>query len=147
MESLENLGLFGLFLGNLLAATVVPFSSDAVYIGFLELTKRPLACFLVATAGNWLGGLITFGMGWIGKLEWIEKWFKVKHETLEKQKARVAKYGVWLALITWAPFVGDVVAIALGFYKAPPLSSCLLMLVGKAGRFIVWTYLLGFQLF
>ena len=93
MESLENLGLFGLFLGNLLAATVVPFSSDAVYIGFLELTKRPLACFLVATAGNWLGGLITFGMGWIGKLEWIEKWFKVKHETLEKQKARVQNTG------------------------------------------------------
>ena len=59
----------------------------------------------------------------------------------------MAKYGVWLALITWVPFVGDVVAIALGFYKAPPLSSCLLMLVGKAGRFIVWTYLLGFQLF
>lgn len=147
MSTLENLGWWGLFLGNLLAATIVPFSSDALYIAFLELTKQAPLCFLVATAGNWLGSVISFGMGWAGRLEWIEKYFKVKHETLEKQKAMIAKYGFWLALLCWVPIIGDVIAIALGFYKAPPLRSCVMMLIGKAGRFVVWTLLLGFSLF
>ena len=35
MLGLEKLGLLGLFLGNLLAATVIPFSSDALYIAVL----------------------------------------------------------------------------------------------------------------
>ena len=140
---LENLGLLGLFLGNLLAATVVPFSSDALYIAILAITKRPLACLLVGTAGNWLGSMITYGMGWIGKWEWIEKWFKVKPETLEKQKVRIDKYGVWLALLSWVPIVGDVIVIALGFYKSKPLATSLLILVGKAARFLVWTFLFG----
>ena len=121
MNTLESLGWWGLFLGNLLAATIVPFSSDALYIAFLELTKQAPLCFLVATAGNWLGSVISFGMGWVGRLEWIEKYFKVKHETLEKQKAMIAKYGSWLALLCWVPIIGDVIAIALGFYTAPPL--------------------------
>ena len=63
MFGLENWGLLGLFLGNLLAATVVPFSSDALYIAVLSVMKRPLECFVVATAGNWLGSVITYYMG------------------------------------------------------------------------------------
>lgn len=143
MFNFENLGLFGLFLGNLLAATVVPFSSDALYIAALAVSKNPAACFVVATAGNWIGSMITFGMGWIGKWEWIEKWFKVKPETLEKQKEKIDKYGVWLALIAWIPIIGDVIALALGFYKTKPFWTSVLLLVGKALRFLVWTLLMG----
>ena len=99
MFGLEELGLLGLFLGNILAATIVPFSSDALYIAVLAATRETAACFVVATIGNWLGSLVTYGMGRLGRWEWIEKWFKVKPETLEKQKRYVSKYGVWLSLI------------------------------------------------
>lgn len=143
MPELESLGLWGLFLGNILAATVVPFSSDALYIAVLAMTGEPVPCFLVATAGNWIGSLITFWIGWLGKWEWLEKWFKVKPETLEKQKSYVAKYGVWLALIAWIPIVGDVFVLALGFYKARPGWTAVLLLVGKALRFLAWTLLVG----
>ena len=40
MFGLEELGLLGLFLGNILAATIVPFSSDALYIAVLAATRR-----------------------------------------------------------------------------------------------------------
>lgn len=143
MFGLENWGLLGLFLGNLLAATVVPFSSDALYIAVLSVMKRPLECFVVATAGNWLGSVITYYMGRLGRWAWLEKWFKVKRETLQKQKEKVNKYGVWLALIAWVPFVGDVLVIALGFYRTKPVPTILLLLVGKALRFLVWTLLVG----
>ena len=142
-EWLNNLGLVGLFIGNLLAATILPFSSDALYIAILAATKRPLACFLVGTAGNWLGSMITFGIGWLGRWEWLEKWFKVKRETLEKQKARVDRFGVWLALIAWVPIIGDILVIALGFYKTNPVWTSILLLMGKAGRFLVWNLVVG----
>lgn len=143
MFGLEEWGLLGLFLGNVLAATIFPFSSDALYIAVLAALKQPLACFLVGTAGNWLGSVITYYVGRLGKWEWIEKWFKVKPETLQKQKAKIDRYGVWLALIAWVPVIGDVFVIALGFYRTKPLPTILLLLVGKAARFLVWNFVVG----
>lgn len=143
MWGLENLGLAGLFIGTFLAATILPFSSDAIYIAVLAATGNPAGCLAVGTLGNWLGSVFTYCIGWIGKWEWIEKWFKVKPETLRKQKEKIDRFGVWLALICWIPLIGDVVAIALGFYKTSPFWSIVLMLVGKFGRFLAWNLIYG----
>ena len=95
------------------------------------------AVISIATAGNFIGGLTSYGVGRIGKWEWIER-FGVKAETLEKQKAKIDKYGSWAALMSWVPIIGDVIAVALGFYRTKFLPSALFMLIGKAGRFIAW---------
>ena len=86
MFGLENLGLLGLFIGTFLAATILPFSSDALYLAILAATGDTTGCLAVGTLGNWLGSVLTYWIGWIGRWEWIEKWFKVKPETLQKQK-------------------------------------------------------------
>ncbi len=143
MFGLEHLGLWGLFIGAFLAATVVPFSSDALYLAVLIATKDPVGCFVMGTLGNWLGGITTYWIGRIGQWRWIEKWFNVKHETLEKQRENVNKYGIWLALLSWIPLIGDVIVLALGFYKSKPLWTILLLLVGKAGRFLAWNLIYG----
>ena len=139
MLGLENLGLVGLFIGTFLAATVLPFSSDALYVSILLLTKDPVGCLVVGTLGNWLGGVTTYFLGRCAKWSWIEKAFKIKPETLEKQKVKIDKYGVWMALVSWVPVIGDVIAVALGFYKTKAVPTILLLLVGKALRFAVWT--------
>ena len=143
MSWLESLGLLGLFIGTFLAATIVPFSSDALYIAVLVATKNPVSCLIVGTLGNWLGSVTTYWIGRIGKWEWIEKWFKVKPETLERQKEKVDRYGIWLALLAWVPIVGDIITLALGFYKAKPFGTIALLLVGKFLRFLVWNLLIG----
>jgi len=74
--------------------------------------------------------------------EWLEKTFKVKKENLEKQKKYIDKYGVWMALLSWVPVVGDVICLALGFYKAPALASNFLLLVGTFARFAIWTLMI-----
>ncbi len=137
---LQQWGVWGLFLGSFLAATVVPFSSDVLYVGVLAAGAPVWQCFLSASLGNWLGGLTSYAIGWIGKWEWMEKWFHVKRETLEKQKARIDKWGPLAALLTWLPIIGDVIAIALGFYKLSPWKCALYMLIGKAARYGVWTF-------
>ena len=134
---LLDLGYLGLFLGSFLAATIVPFSADVLLIGMLVAGGSPWLVIGIATAGNFIGGLTSYGIGRIGKWEWIEK-LGVKPETLEKQKAKVDRWGSWLALLSWVPFVGDIFAVALGFYRTKFLPSALFMLIGKAGRFIMW---------
>ena len=56
-------GLWGLFVGTFLAATVVPFSSDVLYVAMLQMTASPWACLAVATAGNWLGSGLAITKG------------------------------------------------------------------------------------
>ena len=76
-------------------------------------------------------------------MEWLEKYFHVKPETIDKQKKFIDKYGVWVALISWVPFIGDVFVVALGFYKCPAFWTIALMLAGKAARFAAWTFLMA----
>lgn len=138
MEWLIDYGYIGLFIGAMLSATIIPFSSDILLVGMLLAGGEPVTTVIVATIGNWLGGMISYAMGYAGKWEWIEKWFKIKKETLEKQKAKIDKYGSWLAFWSWLPLVGDIFAIALGFYRVNPKLSAIFMLVGKSIRFILW---------
>ncbi|AGY54808.1 hypothetical protein BRDCF_p2181 [Bacteroidales bacterium CF] len=141
MELLSQLGLIGLFLGCFLAATVVPFSSDFLMVGVLIAGINPVLAIIVATAGNWLGGLTSYYIGFIGKWDWIEKWFKVKEETLLKQKNNIDKYGSMLAFLTWLPIIGDIFAVTLGFYKVNFTKSAIFMLIGKGARFAFWALL------
>lgn len=141
MESLIDWGYWGLFIGSFLASTLIPMSADILLVGILALGGNPWLCLSVATLGNWLGGLTSYWIGWLGRWEWIERWFRVKEEQLQKQKARIDRYGVWLALFTWLPLVGDLFAIALGFYKIQPYHCALYMLLGRFARFLLWTLL------
>lgn len=138
MENLLEYGYFGLFLGAFLAATIFPFSSDVLLVAMLAAGGDAFATITVATVGNWLGGLTSYGVGYLGKTEWLERWFRIKPETVYRYKERVAKYGAWLALLTWVPFVGDVFAVVLGFFKARFWPSAWFMLLGKGLRFIAW---------
>lgn len=138
MGGLEGLGLVGLFIGSFLASTIVPFSSDVLFIGILATGISPVACLIVATIGNWFGGITSYAVGHIGKWEWIEKWFHVKEETLVKQKENISKYGPPLGLVSWLPIVGDLFAIGMGFYRINFWKCSIYMLIGRFLRFLVW---------
>ena len=119
MDTLVSLGYWGLFIGSFLASTIIPMSADVLLVGVLALGGNVWGCLAIATVGNWLGGLTSYWIGWLGRWDWIERWFKVKREKLEQQKGHVDRYGVWLALFTWLPIVGDLFAIALGIKGIP----------------------------
>lgn len=137
MEYLMEFGLLGLFLGSFLAATVVPMSADVLLVGMLVAGGSPWVTIAVATLGNWLGGLTSYGIGRAGRWEWIER-LHVKRESLERQRSRIERYGAAVALLTWVPFVGDVFAVALGFYRVRFVPMAFWMLLGKCGRFVTW---------
>ena len=76
MEWLE-LGYFGLFLATFLAATVVPFSSEAILAAMLYANFDPVACLIVASAGNTLGCVSSYLLGYWGSWSILHKWFRV----------------------------------------------------------------------
>ena len=69
--------------------------------------------------------------------------FKVKREKLERVHNKIARYGVWAALLTWLPFVGDLIAIAMGLMRVNPRWTVVLMFIGKLARYLAATGLLS----
>ena len=134
---LEQLGLLGLFLGCFLSATVVPFASEALVTGATLMGYNVRVVVFVATLGNTAGGMVSYLLGWLCRWEWIERFLHVKREKLMKVHERVKRWGTAAALLTWTPFVGDLIAIAMGLLRINPWATALLMFLGKFLRYLV----------
>jgi membrane protein YqaA with SNARE-associated domain len=143
MASLFDYSLWGLFLASFLAATVVPFSSEALLTYLIASGTPVTTAVVVATAGNWLGGMSSFAIGYMGKWEWIEKYLRVKRSTIEKWHNRLYKRGAIFAFLSWVPAVGDIFAVGLGILRANILTVAIAMLLGKLLRYVVWGWLSG----
>jgi len=141
MEWLIQFGYLGLFIGAFVAGSVVPMSSDVLIVGLLALGGNKWICLIAASLGNWLGGYTSYWIGWLAKWDKLEKWFGVNQEKLEKQKKKIDKFGLLLAFFSWAPFVGAVFIIGLGFYRIRPKATCLFILIGCVARFLFWVIL------
>lgn len=143
MTGLFALGYLGLFLASFLAATVVPFSSEVIFTAMLVGGFDAWKCVFIATVGNWLGGLTGYFIGRMGKIEWIEKYFRIKKEKIDKFMARIHKYGDWFAFFSFLPGVGDAIAVASGYFRCRWWVVALSMLLGKFVRYVVWMYING----
>jgi membrane protein YqaA with SNARE-associated domain len=130
-------GLLALFVACFLAATVLPFSSEAVLVAMALGPWAGWSLWAVASAGNTLGGLSSYGLGRLGDMERIARWLSADRERTLRWRGRIARHGVWAALLTWLPVVGDPIAIALGLGRAPLWPVAVLMFLGKAARYAV----------
>lgn len=141
MEALLDWGYIGLFIGSFVAGDDCPVQFRRAARRHTGRRRKRLAQ-RAGRHGRQLGGRTDFVLDRLDRRwEWIEKYLRVKHETLERHKSKVDRFGAWLALFTWLPFVGDVFAVALGFYRVNFRKSAVLMLVGKGARFVCWALL------
>lgn len=86
IQLLIDWGYVGLFISALLAGSIIPFSSEIVMIALVKVGLNPALCVLSATLGNTLGGMTCYYMGRLGRMDWIEKYFKVKREKIERMQ-------------------------------------------------------------
>ena len=85
LQFLIDWGYWGLFLGSFIAGSVLPFSSEAVLAACVgPLGLDPVISIAAATAGNVSGGMTCYWMGHLGNMEWIEKYFHVKKEKMDR---------------------------------------------------------------
>ena len=137
IQFLIDWGYWGMFLSAFLAGTILPFSSEVVLLACIGLGLDPVWSTLFTTAGNALGGFTCYWIGRIGKTEWIEKYFKVKKEKIDKMQRFLQGKGALMAFFAFLPFVGEAIAIALGFMRSNVTLTVFSMFVGKLIRYIV----------
>ena len=127
-----ELGYWGLFLACFLAATVLPFSSEAVLSGVIIAGGDPVLSLVIATIANWLGGMTSYGLGRLGNQDWITRFLRVSPSKIEQMNGYLNNRIGWASLLCWLPFVGDVIAVALGLMRANVWVVTIGMFIGKA---------------
>jgi membrane protein YqaA with SNARE-associated domain len=140
LDSFVEYGYIGLFTASFLAATILPLGSEVVFAGLLAAGLNGWTCVVVASVGNWLGGMTNYYLGRLGKVEWIEKYLKVRQEKIDRMQHWLEGKGAVMAFFSFLPVVGDIIALALGFMRANVYIVNTAMLAGKFFRYVLIMY-------
>ena len=154
--ALPQFGLSSLFVVSLLSATLLPMGSEPAVVGLLQL--RPdlfWPAVAVATAGNTMGGGISWWMGLGAHKAWHAAQQKRRNacaaeaQTLPpprqlsrtERRARIwlRKWGAKTCLFSWLPIVGDPLCAVAGWLRLPFWPCIFYMAIGKCLRYIVMT--------
>ncbi|MEN9919131.1 MAG: hypothetical protein RL662_1567 [Bacteroidota bacterium] len=140
LDGFVEYGYIGLFLAAFLAATILPFGSEFVFVTLIALGLDPWLCVFVASIGNWLGGMTNYYLGKLGKIEWIEKYLKVSKYKIESIEDWLKGKGAIMGFFSFLPAIGDIIAIALGYMRANVYLFAISMFLGKFGRYVAIMY-------
>ena len=134
---LMNWGYMGMAVSAFLAASILPFSSEAVMVGLLAAGLDMWALVAWGTVGNVLGSLFNYGIGRLGKMEWIEKYLHTKPEDLDRARRFMGGRGAWMGLFSCIPVIGDVITIVLGLMRANLTIFIVSVTISKLVRYVL----------
>ena len=137
-----------LALSAFLAATLLPFSSEAVLAALVaaEAPGEAWGLFAVATLANTAGSCANWALGRFA-VHWQDRsWFPVSPARLARAEAWFRRWGQWSLLFAWLPVVGDPVTVAAGVLRQDFARFVLLVGAGKAARYAVVVWLTGHAL-
>lgn len=118
--------LLSLFAASLLAATLIPLSSEAALFAVLKLHGDLYwPALIVATAGNALGGMSSY---LIGRCLGSRK--------PPKQLERVQRHGAPALILAWLPLVGDGLCVAAGWLKLNWMAVAAWQTLGRFLRYL-----------
>jgi membrane protein YqaA with SNARE-associated domain len=130
-------GIPGMFFSAFLAGSILPFSSEIVIVALIKLGVSPVSLLIAATIGNTMGGMTCYYMGWLGRTDWIEKYFKIKKERTDRMQLFLQGKGALMGFFSFVPFVGGVITVALGLLRSNVWLTCISMLAGKLLRYVI----------
>ncbi|MDT8375704.1 MAG: YqaA family protein [Mariprofundaceae bacterium] len=132
-----------LFFSALISSTLFPGGSEAVLFLKLNQGDDPLSLVIIATVGNVLGSLITYGMGRLGNEAVHKKWLRMDEAKVARAEVWFARYGMPSLLLAWLPVVGDPLCLAAGLLRSHVGLFLLLVSIGKAARYTVlaWAFI------
>jgi membrane protein YqaA with SNARE-associated domain len=135
--ALPQYGLSAVFVIAFISATLLPLGSEPAVWGLVKLNPDLFwPAVLVATAGNTLGGALTWWMGY-----GVEKAYeKVTHHAADHRALRwLERFGAKACLLSWLPLVGDPLCAVAGWLKLPFWPCVAYMAIGKFGRYLTMT--------
>jgi len=135
----QSFSLTGLFFSAFISSTIAPGGSEAVLAYMVSEDLWALEwLIIIATIGNTLGALTTWGLGVLAAKKYPAE------QVLSAKKQRsinaVKKWGGWALLFSWLPVVGDGLCFAGGWLRLSLFSSIIAIFLGKAIRYSVIAY-------
>ncbi|HSV71405.1 MAG TPA: YqaA family protein [Methylibium sp.] len=138
--ALPKFGLSTVFVVAFVSATLLPMGSEPAVFGLVKLNAALFwPAILVATAGNTLGGAVSWWMGY-GVERAVER---VRHKPVEHRALDwLQRFGPKACLLSWLPVVGDPLCAVAGWLRLPFWPCLLYMAIGKFARYLTVTVLL-----
>jgi membrane protein YqaA with SNARE-associated domain len=136
--ALPQYGLSTVFIVALLSATLLPMGSEPAVFGLVKLNPELFwPAVLVATAGNTLGGAISWWMGYAAE----RTYERVRHRPPGEARALawLHRFGPKACLLSWLPVVGDPLCAVAGWLRLPFWPCLGYMAVGKLLRYVTMT--------
>jgi len=137
----DYLSLWGLFGSAFISSTLAPGGSEIILGYMVEQNNfQTEKLVLIATFGNTLGALTTWGLGMLAA-----KKYPLEAVLSEKKQAAVnvvKKWGYLALLFSWLPIVGDGFCFAGGWLRMSLTVSIPVILLGKAIRYALIAYLI-----
>ena len=137
MLALPQFGLSTVFVVALISATLLPLGSEPAVLGLIKLNPALFwPAILVATAGNTIGGGITWWMGYGAE----RAYERLSHKHPEARALRwLERLGPKGCLLSWLPVVGDPLCAVAGWLKLPFWPCLFYMAIGKFMRYLTMT--------
>ena len=135
--ALPQFGLSTVFLVSFISATLLPLGSEPAVFGLIKINPELFwAAILVATAGNTLGGGVSWWMG-LGAHKMVDK---ARGNATEVRALQwLKRFGPRACLMSWLPVVGDPLCAVAGWLKLPFWPCLAYMAAGKFLRYLVMT--------
>jgi len=135
--ALPEFGLSTLFIVAFVSATLLPLGSEPALFGLLKLNPDMFwPAVLVATAGNTLGGVVDWWMGY-GAHKVADKYAHSRHHL--RVLGWLERLGPKACLLSWLPVVGDPLCAVAGWLKLSFWPCVLYMAIGKFARYVTMT--------
>jgi membrane protein YqaA with SNARE-associated domain len=135
--ALPEFGLSTVFVVAFISATLLPLGSEPVVFGLVSLNPSLFwPAVLVATAGNTLGGAVTWAMG-LASHKVVARYQHSRHHL--KALDWLERLGPKACLLSWLPVVGDPLCAVAGWLKLPFWPCVFYMAIGKFGRYLFMT--------
>ena len=135
--ALPKFGLSTVFVVAFVSATLLPMGSEPAVFGLVKLNPNLFwLAILVATAGNTLGGALTWWMG-LGAERTVHR---VSGKPPEPRALRwLQRFGPKACLLSWLPVVGDPLCAVAGWLRLPFWPCLAYMALGKFARYLTMT--------
>ena len=140
IDILSQYGYWGMLVAAFLAGSFFPFSSEAVMLGLIATGLDGGTLLLYGTVGNVLGSMFNYGVGRLGRLDWIERYLHVKKKDLDKAQRMMAGRGAWFGFFAFLPILGSAITIMLGLMRANVIISITSIAIGKFLRYLLLVY-------
>lgn len=143
IDILTSWGYLGMGLAAFLAGSFFPFSSEVVMVGLQTAGLDPWRLVIYGTVGNVAGGMFNYGVGRLGKLEWIERYLHVRREKLVQARRFMRGHGALMGFFSFIPILGSAITIVLGLTRANLPISLFSITLGKFLRYVLLIYGVG----